>query len=226
MYESWYVWLSFFWLNTHTHTHFKCCDLSRAVFNNVLYIFLTSSSGNKIGGASSRYDRTPISSGMTPMHSRTPMYGSQTPQYDGSRTPHYGGQTPSHEPGSMTPGRSGAWDPTLANTPVRYTGWEKSLTLLYVPFLIYLIFLKLWSCVLEFISENIFFANVMSYLKQWPCSMNPCIVWSICWNHCSHNAKWTIVSSPQCWLMTTGPLKIPCLEGEISFLRFWSGISQ
>jgi hypothetical protein len=51
---------------------------------------------------------------------RTPMYGSQTPMYDaGSRTPHYGGMTPSHanEDGSRTPGRSSAWDPTVANTP-------------------------------------------------------------------------------------------------------------
>lgn len=49
------------------------------------------------------------------------MYGSQTPLHDGSRTPHYGGQTPSHEPGSMTPGRAGAWDPTVSNTPARYS---------------------------------------------------------------------------------------------------------
>ena len=56
----------------------------------------------------------------TPGHGgRTPMYGSQTPMYDaGSRTPHYGSQTPSHgEDGSRTPGRSGAWDPTVTNTP-------------------------------------------------------------------------------------------------------------
>ena len=47
------------------------------------------------------------------------MYGSQTPMYEsGGRTPHYGGQTPSHgEDGSRTPGRSGAWDPTITNTP-------------------------------------------------------------------------------------------------------------
>ena len=48
------------------------------------------------------------------------MYGSQTPMYDaGSRTPHYGSQTPSHGEGdgSRTPGRSGAWDPTITNTP-------------------------------------------------------------------------------------------------------------
>lgn len=78
-------------------------------------------SGVKIGGggASSRHDRTPALAGMTPSYSRTPMYGSQTPLYDGSRTPHYGGQTPSHEPGSMTPGRSSAWDPTNPNTPMR-----------------------------------------------------------------------------------------------------------
>ena len=81
--------------------------------------------GGRVGGGSTRYDRTPMVSGMTPMHSgsRTPMYGSQTPLYDGSRTPHYGGggggQTPSHEPGSMTPGRSSAWDPASSNTPQR-----------------------------------------------------------------------------------------------------------
>ena len=60
----------------------------------------------------------------TPMYntpgSRTPMYGSQTPLYDGSRTPHYGSMTPSHgEDGSRTPGRSGAWDPTVSNTPAQ-----------------------------------------------------------------------------------------------------------
>ena len=78
-------------------------------------------SGRRVGaGGSTRYDRTPGSSGMTPMYgSRTPMYGSQTPLHDGSRTPHYGSQTPSHEPGSMTPGRAGAWDPTVSNTPAR-----------------------------------------------------------------------------------------------------------
>ena len=43
------------------------------------------------------------------------MYGSQTPLYNGSRTPHYGSMTPSHgDDGSRTPGRSGAWDPTVA----------------------------------------------------------------------------------------------------------------
>ena len=47
-------------------------------------------SGGRVGGASSRYDRTPVT-GMTPSYGgRTPMYGSQTPLYDGSRTPHYG----------------------------------------------------------------------------------------------------------------------------------------
>merc|ERR1711915_293879 len=52
--------------------------------------------------------------------SRTPMYGSQTPLYDGSRAPHYGSMTPSHgEDGSRTPGRSGAWDPTVSNTPAQ-----------------------------------------------------------------------------------------------------------
>ena len=81
------------------------------------------------------------SSGRTPMHnvsgtplyntpgSRTPLYGgSQTPMYDGSRTPHYGSMTPSHgDDGSRTPGRSGAWDPTVANTPAQpgnYDGYE------------------------------------------------------------------------------------------------------
>jgi len=71
-----------------------------------------------VGGASSRYDRTPVT-GMTPSYGgRTPMYGSQTPLYDGSRTPHYGAATPSHD-GSATPGRSGAWDPANTNTPSR-----------------------------------------------------------------------------------------------------------
>lgn len=89
-----------------------------------------------VGGASrgsmSTYTRTPSYGGSgTPMYGsstpghasshggRTPMYGSQTPMYDaGSRTPHYGSMTPSHgEDGSRTPGRSGAWDPTVTNTP-------------------------------------------------------------------------------------------------------------
>ena len=86
-------------------------------------------SGSRVsGGATSTYGRTPTASGNTPMYgSRTPMYGSQTPLHDGSRTPHYGSQTPSHEPGSMTPGRAGAWDPANANTPSRYTNstWFK-----------------------------------------------------------------------------------------------------
>lgn len=79
-------------------------------------------SGMKLGGGqSSQYARTPSVSGQTPMYgsgSRTPMYGS-TQQHDGSRTPHYGSMTPSHEPGSMTPGRGAAWDPTNPNTPSR-----------------------------------------------------------------------------------------------------------
>jgi Spt5 C-terminal nonapeptide repeat binding Spt4 len=77
-------------------------------------------SGGRLSGASTRYDRTPMT-GMTPSYGgggRTPMYGSQTPLYDGSRTPHYGSATPSHD-GSATPGRSGAWDPSNANTPSR-----------------------------------------------------------------------------------------------------------
>ena len=76
-------------------------------------------------GSFSTHSRTPMHgpSG-TPMYntpgSRTPMYGSQTPLYDGSRTPHYGSMTPSHgEEGSRTPGRSGAWDPTVSNTPAQ-----------------------------------------------------------------------------------------------------------
>jgi len=78
----------------------------------------------KAGGNVSTYSRTPMHGGSgTPMYgtpgSRTPMYGSQTPLYDGSRTPHYGSMTPSHGDGegSRTPGRSGAWDPTVSNTP-------------------------------------------------------------------------------------------------------------
>lgn len=85
----------------------------------------------------------------TPMYSggKTPMHGNQTPMYEskylfrsffftnastsnylqiitfsnaaGSRTPHYGSMTPSHDAGSRTPGQSGAWDPTVTNTPAR-----------------------------------------------------------------------------------------------------------
>merc|ERR1719234_608806 len=81
--------------------------------------------GKGSSGSVSTYSRTPMHgpSG-TPLYntpgSRTPMYGSQTPLYDGSRTPHYGSMTPSHgEDGSRTPGRSGAWDPTVSNTPAQ-----------------------------------------------------------------------------------------------------------
>jgi len=80
--------------------------------------------GGRPGGAVSTYTRTPLHGGATPMYgtpgSRTPMYGSQTPMVDGSRTPHYGSMTPSHGEGEggRTPGRSsGAWDPTVSNTP-------------------------------------------------------------------------------------------------------------
>ncbi|PIK38073.1 putative transcription elongation factor SPT5 isoform X2 [Apostichopus japonicus] len=52
--------------------------------------------------------------------SRTPLYGSQTPVHDGSRTPHYGSQTPLHD-GGQTPSRSGAWDPSVSNTPMRHS---------------------------------------------------------------------------------------------------------
>jgi len=80
--------------------------------------------GGPKAGSLSTYNKTPLYSGgaQTPMYgasgSRTPMYGSQTPQYDGSRTPQYGSMTPIHDGGS-TPGRSGAWDPTVSNTPAR-----------------------------------------------------------------------------------------------------------
>ncbi|XP_052861646.1 transcription elongation factor SPT5 [Anopheles cruzii] len=65
--------------------------------------------------------RTPASNygAQTPVYSgsKTPLHGSQTPQYEpGSRTP-YGSMTPSHD-GSMTP-RHGAWDPSVSNTPAR-----------------------------------------------------------------------------------------------------------
>jgi len=79
--------------------------------------------GGPSRGSVSTYAKTPSQDpNRTPMYatpgSRTPMYGSQTPMYDGSRTPHYGSMTPSHgEDGSRTPGRSGAWDPTISNTP-------------------------------------------------------------------------------------------------------------
>merc|ERR1719510_1020436 len=89
--------------------------------------------GGPSKGSISTYTRTPsYGVGGTPMYGsttpggshggRTPMYGSQTPMYgeSGSRTPHYGSQTPSHgagEDGSRTPGRTGAWDPTITNTP-------------------------------------------------------------------------------------------------------------
>ncbi|KAJ9580689.1 hypothetical protein L9F63_024134, partial [Diploptera punctata] len=75
-------------------------------------------------GSFSSYSRTPAYApgNQTPMYregSKTPMHGSQTPMYDaGSRTPHYGSMTPSHD-GSRTPGQSGAWDPSITNTPAR-----------------------------------------------------------------------------------------------------------
>ncbi|XP_008545708.1 transcription elongation factor SPT5 [Microplitis demolitor] len=83
----------------------------------------------KDGGFSS-YSRTPAyaAGGQTPMYARdgakTPMHGSQTPMYEnGSRTPHYGSMTPSHD-GSRTPGQSGAWDPTVTNTPARNNDFD------------------------------------------------------------------------------------------------------
>ncbi|KAG8038436.1 hypothetical protein G9C98_006132 [Cotesia typhae] len=84
---------------------------------------------NKDGGFSS-YSRTPAygAGGQTPMYARdgakTPMHGSQTPMYEnGSRTPHFGSMTPSHD-GSRTPGQSGAWDPTVTNTPARNNDFD------------------------------------------------------------------------------------------------------
>jgi len=87
---------------------------------------MPASTGKSTGGMSS-YNKTPSHSASgTPMYGsstpggRTPMYGNQTPMYDGNRTPHYGNMTPSHgEDGSRTPGRSGAWDPTVSNTPAQ-----------------------------------------------------------------------------------------------------------
>ncbi len=85
--------------------------------------------GGPSRGSVSTYTRTPsYSTTGTPMYGsgtpghaggRTPMQGGQTPMYEaGSRTPHYGSMTPSHgEDGSRTPGRTGAWDPTVTNTP-------------------------------------------------------------------------------------------------------------
>lgn len=97
----------------HTNCKTISVDISR----------LSTISGGRVGGASSRYDRTPMT-GMTPSYGgRTPMYGSQTPLYDGSRTPHYGSATPSHD-GSSTPGRSSAWDPANTNTPSRANDFD------------------------------------------------------------------------------------------------------
>lgn len=83
---------------------------------------------NAKAGSFTSYTRTPTWGGSaTPVYgntgSRTPMYGSQTPQYDGSRTPHYGSMTPSHD-GSATPGRQSAWDPTITNTPARHSEFD------------------------------------------------------------------------------------------------------
>jgi transcription elongation factor SPT5 len=79
-------------------------------------------------GSFSSYSRTPAYGGsQTPLYregSKTPMHGSQTPMYDaGSRTPHYGSMTPSHD-GSRTPGQSGAWDPSITNTPARNNDFD------------------------------------------------------------------------------------------------------
>ncbi|XP_011879871.1 PREDICTED: transcription elongation factor SPT5-like isoform X2 [Vollenhovia emeryi] len=46
----------------------------------------------------------------------------RSPQ-NGSRTPHYGSMTPSHD-GSRTPGQSGAWDPSVTNTPARTNDFD------------------------------------------------------------------------------------------------------
>jgi len=102
--------------------HSKCQTIS--VDRSRISVINAGRVGGHSGGFST-HSRTPMHGGSgTPMYntpgSRTPMYGSQTPLYDGSRTPHYGSMTPSHgEDGSRTPGRSGAWDPTVSNTPAQ-----------------------------------------------------------------------------------------------------------
>ena len=109
--------------------HSKCQTIS--VDRGRISVINKGSGSGPAGSFSS--SRTPMHSvSGTPMYntpgSRTPMYGSQTPLYDGSRTPHYGSMTPSHgDEGSRTPGRSGAWDPTVANTPAQsgnFDGYE------------------------------------------------------------------------------------------------------
>ncbi|XP_014681911.1 PREDICTED: transcription elongation factor SPT5-like isoform X2 [Priapulus caudatus] len=92
---------------------------------------LTILTGQKNTGGVSTYTKTPMYGSNTPMYDRaaggrTPLYGSMTPMYGdaGNRTPHYGSQTPLHDDGSRTPGRSGAWDPTNANTPARGNDYD------------------------------------------------------------------------------------------------------
>ncbi|KAL7286586.1 hypothetical protein TKK_0019213 [Trichogramma kaykai] len=71
--------------------------------------------------------KTPLhpSGSQTPMHgSQTPMHGSQTPLYEtGNRTPYYGSITPQQD-GSRTPNPTGAWDPTVSNTPARSSEYD------------------------------------------------------------------------------------------------------
>lgn len=79
-------------------------------------------------GSFTSYSRTPAygTGGQTPQYMRD---GSKTPIYEGGgRTPHHGSQTPLHD-GSRTPGQSGAWDPTITNTPARSTDYESSYSL-------------------------------------------------------------------------------------------------
>ena len=90
----------------------------------------TVGSSSTRGAGSFTASHTPQWGSQTPMYgtaggAHTPMYGAQTPQYDGSRTPNFGGMTPLHEPGSQTPGRSSAWDPTVANTPARTSDFDE-----------------------------------------------------------------------------------------------------
>lgn len=78
-------------------------------------------------GSISSYGKTPVRiqgfGSQTPVYSgsKTPLHGSQTPQYDiGNKTP-YGSMTPLQD-GSMTP-RSSNWDPS-AHTPARINSYD------------------------------------------------------------------------------------------------------
>ncbi|XP_011494346.1 PREDICTED: transcription elongation factor SPT5-like [Ceratosolen solmsi marchali] len=86
-------------------------------------------------GKSSTHNYTPTycPGARTPMYgskedSKASLQGSQTPMYDnGARTPYYGSVTPSQDELRLS-GISGAWDPSVLNTPARSIEYNDTTT--------------------------------------------------------------------------------------------------